>query len=49
MSEKHTLAGNEVDVYFVGPHDANMTLVLIGDVFSIHEGRIKACCDFLAD
>ena len=46
---KWTLAGNEVDVYIVGPADAHTTVIAIGDLFSIHEGRIKGCCDFLAE
>ena len=33
----------------VGPKDAKMTVVYIGDIFSIHTGRIKAMADFLAD
>jgi dienelactone hydrolase len=26
-----------------------MTIIFVGDIFSIHEGRKKACCDFLAE
>ncbi len=43
------LAGNEVDVYLVGPSVATTTVVFVHDVFSMHEGRVKGCCDFLAD
>ena len=47
--ERWNLAGNEVDVYIVGPADAHTTVLAIGDIFSIHEGRIKGCSDFLAE
>ena len=47
--EKWTLHGNMVDVYIVGPADAHTTIIAIPDIFSIHEGRIKGCCDFLAE
>jgi dienelactone hydrolase len=47
--EKWTLAGNEIDVYTVGPADAHTTVVAVVDIFGIHEGRIKGCCDFLAE
>ncbi len=43
-----TLDGKEIQVYTVGPYGANMTVVVVGDIFSMHVGRAKACCDFLA-
>jgi len=33
----------------VGPKDAKMTLVFIGDIFSNNSSRIKENADFLAD
>ena len=47
--EKMTLDGKEVDTYVVGSADAKLTVVFIGDIFSIHAGRIKGLADFLAE
>ena len=47
--ETWKLDGKDIAVYAVGPTDAKMTVLVVGDIFSMHEGRAKACCDFLAD
>jgi dienelactone hydrolase len=47
--ETWILDGYDVPVYVVGPADAKTTVVFIHDIFSIHEGRVKALCDFLAE
>ncbi len=44
-----TLDGKSIQVYTVGPYGADMTIVVAGDIFSMHVGRAKACCDFLAE
>jgi len=47
--ETWTLDGKEIPTYTVGPTDANLTVIIVHDIFSMHEGRVKANCDFLAE
>ena len=47
--ETWNLDGKDIAVYTVGPVDAKSQVLVVHDVFSLHEGRAKACCDFLAD
>ena len=47
--ETWNLAGKDLATYTVGPADAKRIVLAVHDIFSMHDGRAKACCDFLAD
>ena len=47
--ETWTLDGKEIPTYTVGPTDAKLTVICVHDIFSMHEGRVKANCDYLAE
>lgn len=47
--ETWQLDGKEIPTYTVGPTDAKMTVIFVHDIFGMHEGRVKALCDFLAE
>jgi dienelactone hydrolase len=47
--ETWKLDNQDVPVYTVGSNDAETIVIVVHDIFNLHEGRVKACCDFLAD
>ena len=49
QTETWHLDGKDIPVYTVGPSDAALTVVFVHDIFSMHEGRVKSHCDFLAE
>ena len=47
--ETWALDGKEIPTYTVGPTDTKLTVIFVHDIFSMHEGRVKANCDYLAE
>ena len=47
--ETWNLNGKDVETYTVGDKESNTVVIFVHDIFGIHEGRVKACCDFLAE
>jgi dienelactone hydrolase len=47
--ETWALDGKEIPTYTVGPTDTKLTVIFVHDIFSMHEGRVKALCDYLAE
>jgi dienelactone hydrolase len=43
------LDGKWIPTYTVGPADSKWTVVFVHDVFSMHEGRVKALADYLGE
>ena len=43
------LDGKDIPTYTVGPADSNFTVFFVHDIFGMHEGRVKALCDYLAE
>ena len=43
------LDGKDIPTYTVGAADSKTVVVFVHDIFNCNEGRVKACCDFLAE